>query len=276
MGRNKFVPCTICSKSLRSDKIKTHEERHRNQTKSKYLMKSCSICNKIMIVGNLARHSKVHSDSMMQILQNIKSDQKCYDDVGKTGQILKDLLSNEDIDPLSLRKDHVKALEVNSLRKERQFGSLKPWQEKLLNFMEPSQREIIWICGVKGAEGKSWFQEYIEHHYTQKKVFRTSMNSNKESILHSLSKNTLPLIDVFVFNIPRSFDKQYIPYTLFEDIKDGYAISTKYDSRILRFNTPNIVIIFANTSPERKMVSFDRWKTFNIRNDELKALHIGS
>ena len=182
---------------------------------------------------------------------------------------MKDLLSNEDIDPLSLRKDHVKALEVNSLRKERQFGSLKPWQEKLLNFMEPSQREIIWICGVKGAEGKSWFQEYIEHHYTQKKVFRTSMNSNKESILHSLSKNTLPLIDVFVFNTPRSFDVKDIPYTLLEEIKDGQAISSKYNSKVLNFKKPNILIIFSNKRPCITGVSKDRWRIYKIQNDSL-------
>ena len=276
MGRNKFGSCTICSKSLRSDKIKLHEERHRKQygKQTKYQMMSCSICKKSMIAWHVKRHMQVHNSSKKEILDNIKFDQKCYDDVGKTGQILKDLLCNEDINPLSLRKDHVKALEVNSLRKEQQFGLLKPWQEKLLNLMEPSQRQIIWVCGVKGAEGKSWFQEYLEHHYTNKKVFRSSIDKNKESILHSLSKKMLSLIDVFAFNIPRSFDIKDVPYTLFEDIKDGYAISTKYDSKQLRFIVPNIVIIFSNSRPDVGMVSKDRWTVFDIKKEELISINV--
>ena len=137
-----------------------------------------------------------------------------------------------------------------------------------MKLIETSEREIIWVCGVKGAEGKSWFQEYLEHHYTRKKVFRTSMDGNKESILHSLSKKTLSLLDVFVFNIPRSFNRKVVPYDLFEDIKDGFAISTKYDSKQLRFNTPNIVIVFSNVKPKKNMVSLDRWKILDIINDK--------
>ena len=140
--------------------------------------------------------------------------------------------------------------------------------------MEPSKREIIWVRGDKGAEGKSWFQEYLEHHYTRKKVFRTSMDRNKESILYSLSKKTLSLLDVFVFNIPRSFDIKDVPYTLFEDIKDGFAISTKYDSKQLRFNTPNIVIIFSNTRPVIGSVSKDRWRVYDIISEELRTKNI--
>ena len=276
MGRNKFVSCTICSRSFRSDKIKSHEERHRKQhgKQNKYQMKHCSICKKSMISWHLTRHMLVHNNSKKEILENIISDQKSYEDLGNKGKILKELMNKEDIDSLSLRKDHLKALEVNSLRKQQEFGALKSWQESLLKIMEPSQREIIWVCGVKGAEGKSWFQEYLEHHYTCKKVFRTSMDRNKESILHSLSKNTLSFLDVFVFNIPRSFEIKDVPYTLFEDIKDGYAISTKYNSKQLRFNTPNIVIIFSNARPDIQMVSKDRWRIFDIKNEELRTKYI--
>ena len=53
------------------------------------------------------------------------------------------------------------------------------------------------------------------------------------------------------------------------DIKDGFAISTKYDSKQLRFNTPNIVIAFANSMPVRTKVSSDRWCIFEIRNEKL-------
>ena len=38
---------------------------------------------------------------------------------------------------------------------------LRPWQEGLLNYIKPSDREIIWVIGRKGNEGKSWFQEFL-------------------------------------------------------------------------------------------------------------------
>ena len=74
--------------------------------KSKYQMKSCSICKKSMIVWHLKRHMTVHNNTVKEILQNIESDQKIYDNIGKTGTILKELIKDKDIDLMSLRKDY--------------------------------------------------------------------------------------------------------------------------------------------------------------------------
>ena len=269
MGRNKYIQCKICLRSLRSDNLKSHQKQHEQKSKYQMKIKNCSICKKFIARKNLARHLKVHKNTTNEILQNIESDQKIYDNIGKTGTILKELIKDNDIDPMSLRKDYQKALDVDVSKKEYQHHALKPWQEQLLNLMKPSQREIIWICGNKGAEGKSWFQNYLEQNYTYKRVFRTSIDKNKESVLHSISKKLISLLDVFIFNVPRSFNEDLIPYTLFEDIKDGFAISTKYDSKQLRFNTPNIVIVFSNVKPNKNMVSLDRWKILDIINDKL-------
>ena len=90
MGRNKHIQCKVCLKSFRSDKLKLHEEQH--ERKSKYQMKRCSICQKSMISWNLKRHMAVHNNSEKEFLENIISDQKCYEDLGNKGKIVKDLL----------------------------------------------------------------------------------------------------------------------------------------------------------------------------------------
>ena len=269
MGRHKNVSCRICFKSMRSDNLKRHLNGHRE--KDKYPMKQCTVCHKTMIAWNLHRHRKIHQQSTEQILQNAKADQLVYDNMQQTGQILEYLLNKEDIDPNSLRKEYINALEVNSFknRNNKLDKSLKPWQKSLLELMKPTEREIIWVSGEKGAEGKSWFQEYSENYYGSKRVFRTTMNRNTDSILHCLSKRTLPLIDVFVFNTPRSFDVKDIPYTLLEEIKDGQAISSKYNSKVLNFKKPNILIIFSNKRPCITGVSKDRWRIYKIQNDSL-------
>ena len=121
----------------------------------------------------------------------------------------------------------------------------------------------------KKLKEKSWFQEYIEQYYDSKRVFRTTMSKNDESILHCLSKRALSLIDVFVFNIPRSFNVKDVSYRLLEEIKDGRAISSKYNSKVLEFKKPNVLILFSNFRPCRSEVSRDRWKVYDIRKDEL-------
>ena len=61
MGRNKHIQCKICLKSFRSDNLKSRQGRH--ESKSKYRMNNCSICQKTMIAGHLARHMKTHNNS---------------------------------------------------------------------------------------------------------------------------------------------------------------------------------------------------------------------
>ena len=39
---------------------------------------------------------------------------------------------------------------------------LRPWQEKLVELIKPSERDIIWIVGSVGNEGKTWFQKYLK------------------------------------------------------------------------------------------------------------------
>ena len=267
MGRHKFVCCNLCKKNFRSDNFQRHLLQH--QGKSKYPTKKCQICQKIMIAWNLPRHIKSHNQSTKQILETIKADQFCYEEIGNAGQILEDLLEKEEIDPKSLRKEYVKALEVNSIRKQDGYDLLRVWQVKLLELLKPSQRDIIWVIGTKGAEGKSWFQEYIEQHFGCKRVFRTTINKNSDSILYCLSKRMISLINIFVFNVPKSFHVNDVPYTLLEEIKDGQAISANYDNKVLNFKKPNILIVFSNTQPILTRVSKDRWKIYDITKDEL-------
>ena len=271
MGRNKFIRCEVCMKSVRSDRIKAHREQHKKG--AKYPTETCPICQKNMIAWHLKRHEKVHTASLNQILDNVRHDQEAYANTIKTGELVKEALNDKDIDVKSLRKEYAKALAINAGKTHSphdDFGSLKLWQKDLLKMMKPSQRKIIWITGKKGAEGKTWLQQYIEHQYGAKRVFRCSVDKNAEAILHTLSKMTLALVDVFLFNIPRCFDPSVAPYSVFEAIKDGQAISTKYDSKVLNFVTPNILIVFSNEPPYTTRASKDRWKTYYIVDDKLE------
>jgi len=66
---------------------------------------------------------------------------------------------------------------------------LRPWQEGLLEYMKPSNREIIWIIGRKGNEGKTWFQEFLASKFGWSRVIcGMDIRMKKSSICHILSK----------------------------------------------------------------------------------------
>ena len=54
------------------------------------------------------------------------------------------------------------------------------------------------------------------------------------------------------------------PYEMLEELKDGKAESTKYNSIKLQVNTPNTVLVFSNENPDKERMSKDRWIIYLI------------
>ena len=267
MGRNKYIQCPICSKKIRSDNMKLHK--HEKDNVQKYKMKICPICNKAMIYTHLARHMRSHAkQSYCKLIDEIKTDQERNKEEFEKGLFIKDYILQKKIDPKTLRREHQKAVKT-SIDSPSLDVVLKPWQEKLLKLMKPSEREIIWIIGKDGNEGKSWFQKYLKNTYGSSKVFQAAIKKSADGVLHALSKRIVSLIDLFIFNVPRSYFMDDFPYGMLEELKDGNALSTKYESSILELNTPNIVVVFSNEAPEKYRMSKDRWTVYNIREEYL-------
>ncbi len=222
----------------------------------------------------LARHKRKHlivKDPLDKIRENIKLDKIEFEESKQIGEALKIEILNKTIDPTSLRSEYLKKVNLESGNMDSGTVELKIWQQKLLERMMPSPRTIIWVVGTKGEEGKSWFQQHLLERIGSFKVFSTAIDRRADGILHALSKRQLPLIDVFLFNVPRCFPIKKFPYTLLEDIKDGRSLSSKYDSKQLTFKTPNIVIVFSNRQPVKASMSADRWMLFNIQKDDLTS-----
>ena len=60
-----------------------------------------------------------------------------------------------------------------------------------------------------------------------------------------------------------------VNYELLEKIKNGRTVAAKFDSKELKFKTPNTVAVFSNEKPDLSELSKDRWKIFRIRDDDL-------
>ena len=259
MGRNKYIQCSTCLKSIRSD----HMKFHMHSKDVKYKMKICPICKKLMILTNLARHMKIHAkQSKAEWINEIKTDQVKNKECLEKGLFITEYIKEQNIDANILRREYREAMKTK-LPTPQVEVILRLWQERLVEVMKPSEREIIWIVDPAGNEGKSWFQKYLKDIHGLR-VFDANIRRSSKCILHILSKEIVSLIDIFLFNVPRSFNMDEFPYEMLEELKDGKAESIKYNSIKLQVNTPNTVLVFSNENPDKERMSKDRWIIYLI------------
>ena len=152
---------------------------------------------------------------------------------------------------------------------------LKPWQESLLEYVQqPCDREIFWIIGKEGNEGKNWFQKYVKSWLGARRVVTgIDIKANNASIFQALRKCPIATADIFLFNIGKSmkqFDK--INYDALEQMKDGEPFASRYNSQLLKIRVPNVVMVFSNSPPDVNELAKVRFRVFNINNNELEHI----
>jgi hypothetical protein len=247
------------------ERRKEANERHEQQ-----LQETRSIAIEIGAPPSCYEHSTqssivVHGDDLRTRLRNDKRIHAGKIELGheieaiiRDGDALEESLSKENKNALDLFRRQKMLINVSTV-------SLRAWQVDLLaKLQKPSDREVIWVCGVQGNEGKSFFQAYVESWLGYARVARLDLRNRHCDLLHSLAKRSLTSTDVFLFNLTRPANKNdVVSYAVIESIKDGYATTTKYNT-VIRFKTPNVVAVFANQYPDFSQLSQDRWTCLQI------------
>ena len=136
---------------------------------------------------------------------------------------------------------------------------------------QPTDREVVWVKGARGNEGKTWFQNYVQSLLGTERVVQLNLKNSVGNIMQILRKLPLSTIDTFLFNDARSGQNEMRCYEILENIKDGRAIASKYASEIVRFRTPNVVIVFSNADPDMTQLSKDRWRVYYINKKGLSG-----
>ena len=52
--------------------------------------------------------------------------------------------------------------------------------------------------------------------------------------------------DTFLFDVGKANTENGVNYELLEKIKNGRTVASKFDSKELKFKTPNTVVVFRN------------------------------
>jgi len=128
------------------------------------------------------------------------------------------------------------------------------WQFELGQRLEanPGSRIVLWRWDRTGNVGKSYFAM----HYKPRETF--VVTGGKHADIHY----AYGFQRYVFFDFPRC-NQESFPYGLVEQFKNGYFLSSKYESVPKRFPSPHVVV-FANFAPDISQMSLDRWDILEI------------
>ena len=76
------------------------------------------------------------------------------------GRKIKMILEENSIPLKSLDKEQKEAIELYHDYIEIKYVEWRPWQKMMMEYLHnPAQKEVIWVVGENGNEGKSFFQD---------------------------------------------------------------------------------------------------------------------
>lgn len=136
------------------------------------------------------------------------------------------------------------------------------WQLELLELLKHmKERKIYWFHEPKGGVGKTDMCRYLAIKHN---ALMVGGKSSDMKCAIALMKEKPKLI---IINVPR-VSHEYISYQGIEEVSDGIFFNGKYESGMVIFNKPKI-IVFANEIPEKNKMSLDRWEIYDIIGDEI-------
>lgn len=152
-----------------------------------------------------------------------------------------------------------------------------PWQEALLATCrgKGNGRVVNVLVDTKGGIGKGTVTEMavreLPHCYTTLKATANARDMRLEvaSYLKSLGKNIyLTKTLSFFIDMPRAENMTQEGWSVIESIKGRQIVETRYATTVIRFMIPH-VWVFTNSFPNMKYLSKDRWKIWEVVDNQL-------
>lgn len=158
--------------------------------------------------------------------------------------------------------DRDRSQALSTLKTEMQSITLRPWQEALFRSLSesPDPRSVMWLWESQGGLGKSFMARYL-----MATTNTLVLEAGKKYDLAHIVATTQPFPSTIIFDLARttapeegSSHRLDSVYSLMESLKNGYLVSTKYNSTTIVFKIPHVVV-FANFAPDTSKMSADRW-----------------
>lgn len=138
------------------------------------------------------------------------------------------------------------------------FETLRDWQTKAVELLKrQNDRQILFVVDEEGGKGKSTLAKYLMANHNS-----CYLNGGKHADLaHAFSKNQK--CEFVIFDMARNTCRDYWPYNMMEQLKNGMITSTKYDSSTI-FTAAKKIIVFSNEEPDRLKLTNDRYQILKI------------
>lgn len=143
----------------------------------------------------------------------------------------------------------------------------RKWQIDLERILSepPDDRTIYWIYEPKGGAGKTtWMKSMCIRHNA---LVLEGKPADIKCGIQKWKERGRPTRLLF-FSFVRDTNWKRFKFPAMEASKDGIFFSGKYESDMALYNNPHVVC-FANVPPRREGLSLDRWKIYEIINEEL-------
>ena len=282
MGRHKKIMCKVCYREMRSDVLARHMKQHSMRNESSPVT-NISVTNNYNTISGVSteRKDEEHENKDEELKKYLIKIENEYQEKLVQGKKIYKMLGEGVVSyqalPREMKEDVDHYMENQADFRDVGNVELKPWQESLLEYVQqPCDREIFWIIGKEGNEGKNWFQKYVKSWLGARRVVTgIDIKANNASIFQALRKCPIVTADIFLFNIGKSMKKfDQINYDALEKMKDGEAFASKYDSQQLKIRVPNVVMVFSNSPPDVRELAKVRFRVFNINNNQLQKKNI--
>ena len=127
-------------------------------------------------------------------------------------------------------------------------------------------RTVHWYWEAKGNWGKTQMALYMVD-----QMGAMLLQGASKDCLHGIAaeiEKTGMCPRIIIFDVPR-VNQGHVSYQSIEAIKNGCFFSGKYESSMVRFNRPH-VIVFSNQPPELHLLSEDRWHIVELGDHTCK------
>lgn len=140
---------------------------------------------------------------------------------------------------------------------------LHPFQKRVIEMINDKcndDRVIHWFWDKRGNRGKTALCKHICIKY--KSIYLNGKSADVKCGIAKLIETTGKAPKIMLFGYPRS-SEEYVNYGSLEEVKDGLFFSGKFESGMVKYNSPH-VFVFANFKPDKTKMSKDRWQIHDI------------
>lgn len=163
-------------------------------------------------------------------------------------------------------KDEVKIL-TKSVQWIKDHG-LDPWMREVVEISKTyDHRHINVMVDKVGNSGKTTFEDWFAFEDHGFDIWFGPIKDMEEEVAANCGRTC------YTINLPRALNKKEMSdfWQFVERLKDGRMRDARYKSKRRKMERP-VIWIFTNDKPDLRGQSADRWKFYEIENEELVVM----